>query len=45
MIDRCDQENSVIVISSSPIRLIEGGKARFARLPRNHRVAIRGNAV
>lgn len=40
-----DQENNEIVINSSPIRLIEGGRARFARLAKTHRVAISGNMV
>lgn len=45
MIDGLDQENSDMVISSSPMRLIEGGRARFARLARTHQIAIRGKIV
>lgn len=30
---------------SSPIRLGEGGRARFARLARNHEVAISGRMI
>lgn len=36
------QLNKEVIIMSSPIRLGSGGKARFARLPTNHQVAIRG---
>lgn len=45
MIDGLDQENREIVIISSPIRLIVGGRARLARLARIHQVAIKGNTV
>lgn len=45
MIDEFAQENMDVVIISSPIRLIDGGMARLARLARIHHVAIRGNNV
>ena len=43
--DGFDQVNKDMVINSSPVRLIEGGIARFARLARIHQVAIKGNRV
>lgn len=33
------------MIRSSPSRLIDGGKARFARLARIHQVAINGKII
>lgn len=45
IIDILDQENSEIVIISSPIRLIVGGRARLARLAMIHQVAIRGKII
>lgn len=45
IIDVLDQENSEIVIISSPIRLIVGGRARLARLAMIHQVAIRGKII
>lgn len=33
------------IIRSSPIRFGEGGRARFARLVRNHEVAISGRII
>lgn len=45
IIDVLDQENSEIVIISSPIRLIVGGRARLARLAIIHQVAIRGKTI
>lgn len=45
IIDVLDQENSEIVIISSPIRLIVGGRARLARLAIIHQVAIRGKII
>lgn len=44
-IDRFDHENIAIVTSSSPIRLMEGGRARFARLAISHQAAIRGRTI
>lgn len=37
-----DHEKEAMVTNSSPIRLIEGGKARLVRLASSHQVAIRG---
>lgn len=45
IIDGLDQENNERVTRSSPIRLIDGGIARFAKPARIHQVAIRGNMV
>lgn len=45
MMDGFDQENNEVVIISSPIRLIVGGRARLARLAIIHQVAIRGNTI
>lgn len=45
MMDGLDQENVEIVITSSPIRLIVGGRARLARLAMIHHVAIRGKTI
>ncbi len=40
-----DQLNSDVIIISSPIRFGRGGRARLAREPRNHHVAIKGRAI
>lgn len=40
-----DHENSEIEISNSPIKLIDGGRARLVRLPKNQNRAMRGKAV
>lgn len=45
MIDGFDQENREIVIISSPIRLIVGGRARLAKLAMIHHAVIRGNTI
>lgn len=37
-----DQLNNDVIIRSSPMRLGDGGKARLARLVKNHQVAISG---
>lgn len=37
-----DHEKEAITTNSSPIRLIVGGRARFARLASNHQAAIKG---
>lgn len=39
---RGDQLNSEIMIDSSAIRLVEGGRAMFVRLARSHQEAIKG---
>lgn len=39
---KIDQSNSAIMIVSSAIRLVVGGKAIFMRLANNHQVAING---
>lgn len=40
-----DHLNREVIIRSSPIRLGVGGKARFARLMRNHEVPIKGRII
>jgi len=45
IMDRSDHENMAIVTNSSPIRLIDGGRARFMRLASNHQAAIRGKII
>lgn len=40
-----DHENVDITTNSSPIRLIDGGRARLVRLARSHQAAIRGSMV
>lgn len=40
-----DQLNNDVMIISSPMRLGSGGKARLARLARNHHAVIRGRAI
>lgn len=37
-----DQLNSVIIMLSSAIRFVVGGRAMFVRLASSHQVAIRG---
>lgn len=37
-----DQLNSVIIMVSSAIRFVVGGRAMFVRLASNHHVAIKG---
>lgn len=43
--DSGDHENVDITTNSSPIRLIEGGRARLVRLASSHQAAIRGSMV
>lgn len=45
MIDRLDQVNVDTTTNNSPMRLIEGGSARFMRLASSHQAAIRGRIV
>lgn len=45
IIEKLDQENSDMVINSSPMRLIDGGRARLARLATNQQVAMSGKIV
>lgn len=40
-----DHEKEAITTNSSPIRLMVGGRARFARLASSHQAAIRGRMV
>lgn len=40
-----DHENVDITTNNSPIRLIEGGRARFVRLASSHQAAISGSTV
>lgn len=40
-----DHEKEAMITNSSPIRLIDGGKARFARLASSHQAAISGSKV
>ena len=40
-----DHANAVIIIKSSPTRLIEGGRARLVRLAISHHSAMRGSSV
>lgn len=40
-----DQLKREVIIISSPMRLGSGGRARFARLARNHQDVIRGKTV
>ena len=41
----CDHLKREVIIRSSPIKLGEGGKARFAKLAINHEVAISGSII
>lgn len=45
MIEKLDHENTDMVTNSSPIRLMDGGKARFIRLAKNHQAAISGKII
>lgn len=40
-----DHANDGIITNSSPIRLIDGGRARFVRLANSHQEAINGMIV
>lgn len=40
-----DHEKEAVIMSSSPIRLIDGGRAKFARLASSHQAAISGSSV
>lgn len=40
-----DQLNREVIIISSPMRLGSGGRARLARLARNHQMVISGRAI
>jgi len=44
---RVDQDQLIreVTIISSAIRLGSGGRARLARLAKNHQVVIRGSAI
>lgn len=41
----CDQENEVVTTSSSPTKLIVGGRARLVRFAISHQKAISGSRV
>lgn len=45
MMEGLDQENIDMTINSSPMRLINGGRARLARLAISHHVAINGKII
>ena len=45
MIVMLDHEKVDITTNSSPIRLIDGGRARLVRLARSHQAAISGRRV
>lgn len=45
IMEKPDHENMDTVINSSPIRLIDGGRAKFVKLARSHQAAIRGRIV
>lgn len=45
IIEKLDQENKEIVMNSSPIRLIDGGNARLARLASSQHVDISGKII
>lgn len=45
IIVKLDQEKRDIAINNSPMRLIDGGRARLARLAINHHDAINGNII
>ena len=40
-----DHENDAVMINNSPIRLMDGGRARFVRLDTSHHVAMSGRSV
>lgn len=44
-IEGLDQENVAMIINSSPMRLIRGGKAKLAKLASSHHVAISGKII
>lgn len=45
MMEGFDQENVDMIMNSSPIRLIKGGRARLARLASSHHAAISGKII
>ena len=45
IIVRFDHEKADITTSSSPIRLMVGGRARFVRLASSHQVVISGRKI
>lgn len=45
MMEKFDHENDDTMTISSPNKLIEGGRARFARLARSHHVHISGSST
>ena len=45
MMVRFDHEKVDMIMSSSPIRLMIGGRARFARHASSHQVAISGRKI
>lgn len=40
-----DQLNREVIIINSPMRFGSGGRARLARLAKNHHVAIKGRTI
>lgn len=40
-----DQLNIAVIITSSPMRLGSGGRARFAKFEINHHVAVSGKMI
>lgn len=45
IIEKLDHENIDTVTNNSPIRLIEGGRAKFVKLARSHQAVIRGRII
>lgn len=45
IIVKLDQEKEAKIVSSSPIKLIVGGRARLVRLASNHHSASSGNSA
>lgn len=45
IIVRLDHENTATDTNSSPIKLMDGGRARLVRLAINHQAAIRGRII
>lgn len=45
IIEKFDQENVDKTTNSSPIKLMDGGSARLARLAMSHQAAINGRIV
>lgn len=45
IMEKFDQENVAIVTNNSPIKLIDGGRARFVRLASSHQAAIKGRII